>query len=87
MKTDKIDYFNFNKHKIGKPTTLVPVEELEALRRELAKCKAQIEAMRCCRNCKYGYESTLMPPVCDECIATSDLKNRYPNWQPKGVKQ
>ena len=61
--------------------------EITTIRRELSECKAQIEAMKDCQNCKHGFKTTLIPPICDECIASSDLKNRYPNWQPKGVKQ
>jgi hypothetical protein len=75
--SDKIDYFNFEKKKIGKPTTLIPVEELESLRSQLTECKAQIEAMKCCGNCSDNKGCTLLPRGQEKCSS----------WQPKGEKQ
>jgi hypothetical protein len=57
------------------------IDELET---ENAELEAQMEAMKCCGNCEFQYDTGLQFMVIrnEPCVSCND----YSQWQPKGGK-
>jgi hypothetical protein len=60
-------------------------EEHKETRAQLAKCKAQIEAMKCCGNCANNLISEKTKTICYPCrrFVMEGHDAQYDNWQPK----
>ena len=57
---------------------------LDELETELAEAKKQIEAMKCCENCKHSTAPTMSEHI-KHCRPCQNSEERFPNWELKKI--